>query len=429
MPRTPDRSPTESFLDRWTKRAVAAFVFDLDMTLLDSSLLEPWRKLRQWNQVRSLLGFVRPFPIGTLAPHELPARLKAKGHDIAVVTSSPRWYAERLIEDFEISTDALVTWNDTEFHKPNPEPINMALDQLGADAEQACFVGDSIVDVQACYHAGIVSIGAGWGVKDFEEFSSAAPDVLLRKPSSLLRFNELDRRGYLAEVRCAGKSPKVHRGSVLPCGLSPQCYSLGRYFKTEDPRHAGSALAASLLELKNTDGPAEVLGQALAAFIHQIGWTHDFIVPVPSKPDQTRSRFQAVLESAEQLLDDDTGVESDGLRCLREIQGYKRKRPFERSESVRGAFESQFDWNGHRVLLLDDVLTTGATTKECARVLLANNASEVRIVVFGRDQQTFATKKCPECSRPMRIRTNHFTDEQFWGCSGYPEYCRNTEDL
>ena len=305
----------------------------------------------------------------------------------------------------------------------------MALDQLGADAQEACCVGDSTVDVKACYHAGVVSIGAGWGVADFEEFSSAAPDILLRKPRSLLRFNKLNRRGYLAEVLCAGKTPKVHRGSVLPCGSSPRCYSLGRYFNTEDPRHAGSALAASLLELKNTDGPAKVLGQALAAFMNQSGWTPDFIVPVPSKPNQARNRFQVVLESAQSLLDDDTEVDIDGLRCVREIPGYKQKRPFERSEAVRGAFESECDWTGCSVLLLDDVLTTGATARECARVLLDNHAIEVRIVAFGRDQQGFASKACPKCGRPMRVRINRSTDQQFWGCSGYPEYCENTEDI
>ena len=163
--------------------------------------------------------------------------------------------------------------------------------------------------------------------------------------------------------------------------------------------------------------------------MRRLGWAPDFVVPVPSKPNQARSRFEAVLKVAEPHLEDNTEVDVDGLRCVREIQGYKQMRAIRRSAAVRGAFESNCDWDGQRVLLLDDVLTTGATAKECARVLLANNASEVRIVALGRDQQSFAARTCPKSERPMRIRTNRYTNEQFWGCSGFPKYCENTEDI
>ena len=29
----------------------------------------------------------------------------------------------------------------------------------------------------------------------------------------------------------------------------------------------------------------------------------------------------------------------------------------------------------------------------------------------------------------MRVRINRYTDQQPWGCSGFPEYCENTEDM
>jgi ssDNA-binding Zn-finger/Zn-ribbon topoisomerase 1 len=32
---------------------------------------------------------------------------------------------------------------------------------------------------------------------------------------------------------------------------------------------------------------------------------------------------------------------------------------------------------------------------------------------------------CPECGSPMRIRTNRATQDEFWGCSMYPQ-CRGT---
>jgi len=408
---------------------VAAFIFDLDMTLVDSSAIAMWRRVGLWSHVRTNLAHVKPFPVGTPAPHELPARLKASGHAVAVVTSSPRWYAEALIRQFNIQADTLVAWDDTEQHKPDPAPILRALEQLGIEPNNACHIGDATIDVQASYHAGVPSIGAGWGVLNCEELSSAAPDVLLLTPSALLRLDELGRRGYFGEMLCRGVAPKAHRGSILPCGGSPERYALGRYFTTEDPRHAGSALSAHILTLKNVDDSAGPLGQALAAFVAQLDWTPDYIVPVPPKPSQGRNRFAAVLNAAEPLLPDDIEVALDGLQCVREIEGYKGMGALERASAIRGVFSCPWDWDGSKILLVDDVLTTGETIGEAGRVLLASRASEVRVVAFGKDQQTFARKECPACGRPMRVRTQRSTGDKFWGCSGYPQHCQNTERL
>ncbi|MBI3184626.1 MAG: HAD-IA family hydrolase [Myxococcales bacterium] len=406
-----------------------AFLFDLDMTLVDSSALDDWRTRQLWQHVRANMGQVKPFAFSTVSAHELPGRLKALGHRVAVVTSSPRWYAEQLLSQFGVTYDALVAYGDTTQHKPDPEPINAALATLGAAAEDAYHIGDAPIDVEASYHAGVASIGAGWGVRDLETFCSAAPDILVLKPSSLLKLDTLERRGYFAEVLSDGLEPKAHRGSILPCGGTPVRYALGRYFTASDPRHATSKLSSNLLTLKNGDGPASVMGRALGEFLKKIDWTPDYIVPVPPKPSQPRNRFKAVLEAAEPWIPEETNVYLDGLACVKEVQGYKAMGPLERAAAIRGVFASKYTWNNGRVLLLDDVLTTGETVTESARVLMANAVAEVRVVALGKDQQVFMHKQCPSCGRTMKVRTNSYTGEKFWGCSGYPDSCQYSENL
>jgi len=55
-----------------------------------------------------------------------------------------------------------------------------------------------------------------------------------------------------------------------------------------------------------------------------------------------------------------------------------------RRQNLQGAFALQRRLNGERVLLIDDVMTTGATVRECSRVLLAGGAGEVSVAVLAR---------------------------------------------
>ena len=142
---------------------------------------------------------------------------------------------------------------------------------------------------------GVCSVGAGWGVTDFDELCNAAPDILVCNPEAML--DNLDQRGYLAEVICSnGARPEGHRGGILPCGSAPGPTALGRYMVLSDERNLTSALSANILELKKSDAPASLFGTAVAAFVQECGWTPDCVVPVPPKPSQGRQRSRVFLK-------------------------------------------------------------------------------------------------------------------------------------
>ena len=60
--------------------------------------------------------------------------------------------------------------------------------------------------------------------------------------------------------------------------------------------------------------------------------------------------------------------------------------PAARARNVHGAFALRRGRSvtGKRVVLVDDVLTTGATTEECARVLRRAGAASVGVLVLAR---------------------------------------------
>ncbi|MGK2964667.1 MAG: HAD family hydrolase [Tepidiformaceae bacterium] len=81
---------------------------------------------------------------------------------------------------------AVVAFDDTDEHKPDPAPIYEALDRIVLDpGADVVFIGDSPADVFAARNAGCWSIGALWGTLDEELLRDATPDQIAARPSEV----------------------------------------------------------------------------------------------------------------------------------------------------------------------------------------------------------------------------------------------------
>ena len=120
---------------------------------------------------------------------DLLRKLQAQGRKLGVVTSKRRRTVDLAFAVLPIERffDAVVTSGDTERHKPDPEPVLLALERLGADPARAAFVGDSPFDVRAGKAAGVFSVGVSWGgLHSDERLVEAGADVVVHKPEDLL---------------------------------------------------------------------------------------------------------------------------------------------------------------------------------------------------------------------------------------------------
>jgi pyrophosphatase PpaX len=119
---------------------------------------------------------------------ELLPRLHDEGRRLGVVTAK-RHVTVALafgVLPLERWLDVVVAAEDTERHKPDPEPILLALDRLDADPADAAYVGDSPFDVRAARAAGVHAVAVTWGgLHDPARLAGEQPDALVSSAEEL----------------------------------------------------------------------------------------------------------------------------------------------------------------------------------------------------------------------------------------------------
>lgn len=118
--------------------------------------------------------------------------------------------------------------------------------------------------------------------------------------------------------------------------------------------------------------------------------TPDAIVPVPLHSKRMRLRgFNQSLELARPLARHlGRPLLPRALRRTRPTIPQFQLELARRAENIQGAFTADVPLRGARVLLVDDIMTTGATLEECARELREAGAARVDVLVLARTART-----------------------------------------
>ena len=115
--------------------------------------------------------------------------LKERGHRLGIVTAKRRRTVDLAFVRLPIEHlfETVVGGDETEQHKPDPAPLHLALERLGARAEDAAYVGDSPFDMQAAKAAGLYAIGVSWGrIHTADKLGDA--DVIVHSAEELLEL-------------------------------------------------------------------------------------------------------------------------------------------------------------------------------------------------------------------------------------------------
>jgi pyrophosphatase PpaX len=207
---------------------LTTFLFDLDGTLLDSTELilasyrhtlrihrgevppdEVWieglgtplrvQVRRFTDDLAEIDAMVATYRDYNLAHHdamvsafpgiaEAVGRLKDRGMKLGIVTSKNRSSTIRGLAcgGMEDCFEVLVTADDVDSPKPDPQPVVLALRQLDAEASEAVFVGDSPHDLAAGKAAGVATAAVLWSPFSRAQLAIHRPDHWIEDPAQLI---------------------------------------------------------------------------------------------------------------------------------------------------------------------------------------------------------------------------------------------------
>jgi pyrophosphatase PpaX len=118
---------------------------------------------------------------------EMLMRLRDDGRRLGIVTSKLRATVDLVLDTISYGPafEVIVTVDDTDAHKPEPDPILLALERMNVGPDAAIYVGDSPYDILAARAAGVASGAALWGIHAKDDLLELWPDHVFETPQEV----------------------------------------------------------------------------------------------------------------------------------------------------------------------------------------------------------------------------------------------------
>ncbi|MBS4200323.1 pyrophosphatase PpaX [Bacillus sp. FJAT-49732] len=114
--------------------------------------------------------------------------LHENGFKLAIVSTKVRAVVLKglVLTNLDQFFDVVISLDEVEHAKPNPEPLEKALSQLGSSPDEAIMIGDNHHDILGGKNAGTYTCGVSWSLKGREYLEKFEPDFMLEQMSDLL---------------------------------------------------------------------------------------------------------------------------------------------------------------------------------------------------------------------------------------------------
>lgn len=159
-----------------------SIIFDLDLTLIDTTCIESLRHNRNWQEVYSRISETVMYDgmaevLEVIRRHNIPC---------AIVSTSPRPYVEKIVAHYNLPIRYIVSYHDAKPIKPHPAQMLKALELMNVSAKDVISFGDRVIDIEASNAAGIESVACFWGTQEKGELLRSDYSHAIIKPSEIL---------------------------------------------------------------------------------------------------------------------------------------------------------------------------------------------------------------------------------------------------
>lgn len=116
---------------------------------------------------------------------------------------------------------------------------------------------------------------------------------------------------------------------------------------------------------------------------------YDIIIPVPMSIKKKKKRGYNQTELIAKNISKDLNIDLslDNLKKIKDTETQSKLNEKERRNNIKNAFivNNKLKIKNKRIILFDDIYTTGATVNECSRVLEKAGAKEILVLVIAKD--------------------------------------------
>ena len=313
---------------------------------------------------------------------------------------------------------------------PNPEIQTKVLQSLNIQESELAYVSaDSVFTSNALtfYSAVIYVTHETMNYEEYPQFPDLiCPNLYAVRKSLKQRIVSFFGEEYFSREANSLKGAVVPNVEVHYEKGIGKLICLGRYYGHKTYMQQLHPYSRIISMNKNQEGKlfrlydaelADLLSKAVYVYLKD---SSDCVCSVPVRKG-TVNRFENIVEKIAQK----NGLEniSHQFVAKRDYGKQKLLSHAERKQNVKDAFSFDGSLEGKRVILLDDIITTGETLRECALTLRNAGADKISFLTFAINQKEieYGTANqpkvcCPKCGMPMKLFANSKNRFLFYSC-------------